>query len=78
MNIRIKNFHTTVELSTRKPGDVFTHPDNTNTFYIVIEPDYELDCDAGVYCVALKSGELYCLGETREVIPVDFEATASF
>ena len=78
MTIEIKNSHPTVRLDTLSYGDVFTTPYEPTRFYILIEPDYELDPDDGNYCVDLKNGCLYCYENAKDVIPVKFEATASF
>ena len=78
MKINIKNTRPVTTLDTRNPGDVFTRPDTPDTFYIVIKPDYELDDYAGIYCVDLKDGELFCFSGDREVIPVSFEGTATY
>lgn len=81
MIINTKTNFKTVVLDTLKPGDVFIIPNAHGTpedFYIVIEPDYELDIDAGVYCVLLTNGELYRFDCCENVTPVKFEATASF
>ena len=81
MIINAKTNFKTVKLDTLKPGDVFALPTTCgpiDDFYIVIEPDYELDYDAGVYCVLLTNGELYRFEYDQEVIPVKLEATASF
>lgn len=81
MNIKFKNSYSTVELKTLNPGDVFVLSDmdkNPDEFYIVIEPDYELDETVGVYCVLLNNGELYRFLSYEDVIPVKLETTASF
>ena len=78
MKIDIKSTRPTFPLATREHGDVFTRADNPGDFYIVIRPDYELDDCAGIYCVDLKNGELYCFSGDREVIPVSFEGTATY
>ena len=81
MDITIKTNFKTVKLDTLKPGNVFIIPTAYGTpedFYIVIEPDYELDIDAGVYCVLLANGELYRFDCCENVTPVKLEATASF
>ena len=82
MYINFKNSHPTVELKTLNPGDVFVLADlhgDPDEFYIVIEPDYELDTTgAGVYCVLLNNGELYRFLPYEDVIPVKLETTASF
>lgn len=83
MYIKFKNSYSTVELKTLNPGDVFVLSDDLNgdpdDFYIVIEPDYELDTTvAGVYCVLLNYGELYRFLPYEDVIPVKLETTASF
>lgn len=78
MIINIENSYPTVPLATADPGDVFARVDAPETFYIVIRPDYKLNNDAGIYCVELKSGELYCFSGERRVIPVSFEGTATF
>lgn len=81
MIINTKTDFKTVKLDTLKPGDVFIMPNAYGTpedFYIVIEPDYELDIDAGVYCVLLTNGELYRFDCCENVALVKFEATASF
>jgi len=78
MKINIKNSRLTFPLNTREFGDVFTRPDTPDTFYIVIRPDYELDDYAGIYCVDLKNGELFCFSGDREIIPVSFEGTATY
>lgn len=78
MKIETKNLHQMVELSTRECGDIFTIPDCREAFYIVIEPDFGLKEERGVYCVNLKSGTLYCFDEVIDVIPVNFSAVASF
>lgn len=81
MEIKVKNTLKTVRLDTLKPGDTFALPaacSPIGDFYIVVEPDYELDYDAGVYCVLLTNGELYRFEYDEDVIPVKLEATASF
>lgn len=78
MEIKVKNIQKTVHLDTLKYGDTFFMPSDPEVFYIAIEPDYELDYDAGVYCVNLKNGELYRFDCCEDVIPVKLEATASF
>lgn len=84
MYIEFKNSYSTVELKTLNPGDVFVLADfngdgNPDEFYIVIEPDYELDTTAaGVYCVLLNNGELYRFLPYEDVIPVKLKTTASF
>lgn len=78
MKIDVETNYPTVELDTRFPGDIITLPDNPRAFYIVIEPDYGLDANNGIYCADLQSGDLYRFDGEREVIPVDFSATASF
>ena len=81
MVINTKNTFKTVRLDTLKPGDTFALPTTCgpiDDFYIVVEPDYELDFDAGIYCVNLRSGELYRFEYDEEVMPVKLEATASF
>lgn len=78
MEIKVKNIQKTVHLGTLNYGDTCFMPSDPEDFYIVIQADYELDYDAGVYCVNLRSGELYRFDECEDVIPVKFEATASF
>lgn len=82
MIINTKPNFKTVKVDTLKPGDTFAMPSVfrgvPEDFYIVIEPDYELDCDAGIYCVLLTNGELYRFDCSEDVIPVKLEATASF
>lgn len=82
MNIKFKNSYSIVELKTLNPGDVFALSDmdkiTPDEFYIVIEPDYELDKTTGVYCVLLNNGELYRFLSYEDVIPVKLETTASF
>lgn len=78
MKINVKNSRPVTTLDTREPGDVFAKPDNPDIFYIVIKPDYELEEYAGIYCVDLKNGELYCFSGDREIIPVSFEGTATY
>ena len=81
MIITTKNNFKTVKLDTLKPGDTFALPTTLGVpddFYIVVEPDYELDIDAGVYCVLLTNGELYRFDCYEDVIPIKLEATASF
>lgn len=78
MEIKVKNIQKIVHLDTLKYGDTFFMPSDPEVFYIVIQPDYELDYDAGVYCVNLRNGELYRFDDCEDVIPVKFEATASF
>lgn len=78
MEIKVKNIKKTVKLDSLKYGDTFFMPSDPEDFYIVIQADYELDFDAGVYCVNLKNGELYRFEYDEDVIPVKFEATASF
>lgn len=78
MEIKVKNIQKTVHLDTLKHGDTFFMVSDPEDFYIVIEPDYELDYDAGVYCVNLRNGELYRFDDCEDVVPVKFEATASF
>ena len=78
MEIKVKNIEKTVKLDTLKYGDTFFMTSDPEDFYIVIEPDYELDYDAGVYCVNLRNGELYRYDDCEDVVPVKFEATASF
>ena len=78
MDITIKNIEKTVKLDALKYGDTFFMPLDPEEFYIVIQADYELDIDAGVYCVNLRNGELFRFDYDEEVMPVKFEATASF
>ena len=78
MEIKVKNTQKTVKLDSLNYGDTFFMPSDPEDFYIVIQADYELDFDAGVYCVNLRSGELYRFEYDEEVMPVKFEATASF
>lgn len=78
MEIKVKNIQKTVKLDSLKYGDTFFMPSDPEVFYIVIQADYELDYDAGVYCVNLKNGELYRFDECEDAIPVKLEATASF
>jgi hypothetical protein len=78
MEIKVKSIQKTVRLDTLKYGDTFFMPSCPEDFYIVIEPDYELDYDAGVYCVNLRNGELYRFDDCEDVVPVKFEATVSF
>lgn len=78
MRIDVKNTYATTTLDTRFPGDIFALADCLNVFYIVIEPDYGIDANNGVYCVDLKSGDLYRFYGEREVIPVELSAVASF
>lgn len=78
MKITTKHTHPITTLDSRVPGDVFTFPETPNSYYIIVEPDYELDEGAGVYCVDLETGELFRYDEFKEIIPVVFEATASF
>ena len=78
MKIDVKDSYATTTLGTRFPGDIITLPDSPRAFYIVIEPDYGLDENNGIYCADLQSGDLYRFDEEREVIPVEFSATASF
>lgn len=78
MKININNTRPTLPLATREPGDIFCKPDALDVFYIVIRPDFELDECAGVYCVELIDGDLYCFPGSREIIPVTIEGTATF
>lgn len=78
MEIKVKHIQKTVNLDTLKYGDTFFMPSDPEDFYIVIQADYELDFDAGVYCVNLGNGELYRFDYYADVIPVKLEATASF
>lgn len=81
MVINTKNSFKTVGLDTLNPGDTFALPAAVgvpNDFYIVIEPDYELDYESGIYCVRLDNGELYHFDCYEDVIPVKLDATASF
>ena len=77
MDITVKNIEKTVKLDALKYGDTFFTPSDPE-FYIVIQADYELDADAGVYCVNLRNGELFRFDYYEEVMPVKFKATASF
>lgn len=78
MRINVKTTYATTTLDTRFPGDIFALSDCLNTFYIVIEPDYKINANNGVYCVDLKSGDLYRFDREREVIPVELSAVVSF
>ena len=78
MKINIKNSRPIMTLKTQSPGGVFARPDRPDSFYIVIRPDYELDESAGIYCVDLKDGELYCFSGAREIIPISFEGTVTY
>lgn len=78
MEIKVKSIQKTVCLSTLNYGDTCFMPSDPEDFYIVIEPDYELDYDAGIYCVNLRNGELYRFDACEDVVPVKLEATASF
>lgn len=78
MEIKVKNIQKTVKLDSLNYGEGFFMPSGPEDFYIIIQADYELDFDAGVYCVNLRSGELYRFDYDEEVIPVKLEATASF
>lgn len=78
MEIKVKNIQKTVKLDSLNYGEGFFMSSDPEDFYIIIRADYELDFDAGVYCVNLRSGELYRFDYDEEVIPVKLEATASF
>lgn len=78
MDITVKNDKATIKLRSLDVGDVFTTPDYPTTFFLVIEPEFELDPDAGTYAVCLENGYLFRFDDSKDVIYVQFEATASF